>query len=114
MAQTDLEKDKEVRTASQKATTGRLLVIHPRLSEKAAKLATRNQYVFTVETGANKIEIRKALEKFYGIKVDKVNIVRVEGKERRYGRTKGRMSDFKKAIVTLSENSKKPDFFEVK
>jgi large subunit ribosomal protein L23 len=85
----------------------------PRLSEKASSLARLNKYVFKITGGkANKIELRKAIEKFYGVKVASINTVTVKGKYRRYGKTFGQMSNFKKAIVTLTPDSKTPDIAE--
>ena len=88
------------------------MLIYPRLSEKANALVRLNKYVFKVALGTNKVEIRKAVEKSYGVKVTSVNIVRTKGKPRRYGRFTGKMSDFKKAIVTLTPDSKKIDIVE--
>ncbi len=83
------------------------MLILPRLSEKASAQVRLNKYVFKVGLNANKIEIRKAIEKSYGVKVAAVNIVRMEGKSRRYGKFQGKTSGFKKAIVTLTKDSKK-------
>ena len=88
------------------------VLLKPRLSEKAVDLGKLNQYVFNVQRTANKIEVRKVLEKLYGIKIARVNIVTVQGKTRRMGRTKGKTSNFKKAIVTLTKDSKKPEVME--
>ncbi len=88
------------------------ILVQPRLSEKAVAMNKLNQYVFTVKKDTNKIEVRKALEKFYGIKIARVNMVKVQGKVRRYGRSTGKMSDFKKAIITLTKDSKKPETIE--
>ena len=86
------------------------ILVNPRVSEKSVKLASFNQYVFKVNPKANKLEIKKALESFYGIKIEKVRVILVEGKHRNYGKTSGKNSDFKKAVVTLTSNSKKPAF----
>lgn len=88
------------------------VLIKPQLSEKAVKLNGLNKYVFKVKTSANKLEVRKAIEKFYGVKVANINMIKNEGKVRRYGRFTGKMSDFKKAIVTLKEGSKKPEIMK--
>jgi large subunit ribosomal protein L23 len=90
------------------------VLLMPRLSEKAVGLDKLNKYVFTVKRNANKPEIRKALEKFYGIQIARVNIVNMKGKVRRYGRTVGKTSNFKKAIVTLTKDSKKPEILQAK
>jgi large subunit ribosomal protein L23 len=88
------------------------VLIQPRLSEKAVHLNSINKYVFKVKLSANKVEVKKAVERFYGVKVSSVNIIRVEGKKRRYGRTAGQMSDYKKAVVTLKPDSKKPEIMK--
>ncbi len=89
------------------------LVVGPRLSEKAVALNQKNQYVFTVNPKATKIQIKKQLETLYGISVASVNMVKMSGKARRYGSTYGTTKSFKKAIVTLKEGSKKPEIIEV-
>lgn len=92
-----------------KATSA--LVI-PRLSEKAGAANRLNKYIFTIFGKLNKVELRKMVEKSYGVKIANVNIMNVAGKSRRYGRTIGKTSGFKKAIVTLAPGSKKIDIVE--
>lgn len=82
------------------------ILVGPRVSEKSAKLAGMNKFVFKVKPSANKLQIKKALEAFYGVKIASVNVVRNEGKGRTYGGRVGKTSDFKKAIVTLTKDSK--------
>lgn len=82
------------------------VLLQPRVSEKASRLATQDKYVFLVRPEANKITIKKAVESFYKVKVVMVNIVKTDGKTRNFGRTAGRTSDFKKAIVTLKKGEK--------
>ncbi|HEU5468748.1 MAG TPA: 50S ribosomal protein L23 [Steroidobacteraceae bacterium] len=78
------------------------VVIAPHVSEKAARVATEgNQYVFRVRRDATKPEIRAAVEFLFEVKVDKVRVVNQPGKEKRFGRTLGRRSDWKKAYVRL-------------
>jgi large subunit ribosomal protein L23 len=93
-------------------TSGQRALVIPRLSEKASLMARLNKYVFKVEGKINKVELRKAIEKAYGVKVANINMVSVKGKYRRYGRNYGRTSDFKKAIVTLTSDSKKLNLIE--
>ena len=62
--------------------------------------------------GSNKIEIAKAVEEIFGVKVQKVNTVSMKGRKRRMGRYEGYTSDWKKAIVTLTEDSKTIEFFD--
>lgn len=78
------------------------VILGPHISEKANIAAeTQNQVVFKVRTDANKLEIKKAVEKLLNVKVEAVNTVLVKGKTKRFGRTSGRRSDFKKAYITL-------------
>jgi large subunit ribosomal protein L23 len=87
-------------------------LVVPRLSEKAGKMDKFNKYVFTVWGKANKVEVRKIVEKLYGVKVDRVNMIVMAGHSRRYGRTSGVTQSYKKAIVTLTATSKKIDLVE--
>jgi len=78
------------------------ILLRPVISEKASHQQTlANQYFFEVAIGANKIEIAKAVKAAYGIMPSDVNVIRMEGKSRRYGRKIGKRKDWKKAIVTL-------------
>ena len=78
----------------------------PHLSEKSAIAAENgNQVVFKVRTDASKAEIRQAVELLFDVKVDGVSVVNVKGKVKRFGRTMGRRSDWKKAYVKLAEGS---------
>lgn len=79
-----------------------------RLSEKGTILSEKfNQYVFEVSTNANKIEIKKAIEKLFGKKVLRVNTQNCLGKKKRERTAAfGKRSDWKKAIVTLKEGDK--------
>ena len=77
----------------------------PHLSEKAHIASENNQVVLKVRTDANKNEIRKAVELLFDVKVEEVQVVNVKGKNKRFGQTKGRRSDWKKAYVKLAEGS---------
>lgn len=80
------------------------VVKHPILSEKGTRLSEReNKYLFNVACGANKIEIRRAIEKLYKVRVRSVNTMNVPGKKKRMGMTLGKRPDWKKAVVTLEE-----------
>jgi large subunit ribosomal protein L23 len=70
-----------------------------------------NQVVLRVHPRANKVEIRRAIETLFKVKVEKVRTARMLGKVRRVGRHQGRRADWKKAYVTLAEGSR-IDFFE--
>jgi large subunit ribosomal protein L23 len=73
----------------------------PVITEKSTMLGEMGQYVFEVARDANKIEIRRAVEEVFKVKVRAVNTIHVPGKERRMGRSKGMTPSWKKAIVTL-------------
>ncbi|HSK69350.1 MAG TPA: 50S ribosomal protein L23 [Candidatus Limnocylindria bacterium] len=89
------------------------IIRRPVLTEKGYEGIGEKRYIFEVDTGANKIEIRDALEAvFKGIKVKRVNTLRALGKIKRQGKTQGRTSEVKKAYVTLTEDSKPIEFFE--
>ena len=79
------------------------IIIRPVVTEKSIGLMENNKYVFKVALSANKIEIKKAVEEIFKVKVVDVNTVRVKGKEKRMGRSVGRTSDYKKAIGQLAE-----------
>ncbi|MEE1224770.1 MAG: 50S ribosomal protein L23 [Clostridia bacterium] len=72
-----------------------------------------HKYTFKVPVTANKVEIKKAVEEVFGVKVAKVNTIKMLGKVKRMGRYEGRRASFKKAIVTLTADSKTIEFFEM-
>ncbi len=91
--------------------TEKTFKLEPIYTEKIARLQdTLNEYAFKVDKSANKIEIKKAVEKKFEVKVKSVRTMNVKGKARqqftRGGRTSGRTSSWKKAIVTLVEGDK--------
>lgn len=76
----------------------------PLLTEKGQELREEEgKYLFEVSGAANKIEIAKAVEKLFGVRVDKVNTQWVRGKMKRVGRNIGKRPNWKKAVVTLHE-----------
>ena len=78
------------------------LLIAPHVSEKAARATeAANQYVFRVRPGATKPEIRAAVELMFDVSVAAVRVVNVMGKDKRFGRSRGRRPDWKKAYVSL-------------
>ena len=79
------------------------IIIKPVVTEKSIGLMEHNKYVFKVALSANKIEIKKAIEEIFKVKVVDVNTVRINGKMKRMGRYEGKTSDYKKAIVQLVE-----------
>jgi len=78
----------------------------PRITEKASALDGYGQYVFEVYPRANKNQIKKAVESFYNVSVEKVRIIAIPPRPRRLGRTMGTKSGFKKAVVTLKKGEK--------
>ena len=82
----------------------------PLISEKGSFLAERSQVLFKVRPDANKIEVRKAVETLFKVKVVKVRMARYLGKLRRVGKSMGRRPAWKKAYITLREGDK-IDFF---
>ena len=80
------------------------IILAPRVSEKAAtKADNENQHVFSVAKDAKKLEVKKAIEMMFSVKVDNVRILNVNGKLKRQGRTYGKTKDWKKAYVRLKE-----------
>ena len=88
------------------------VIIKPVITEKSMAGAAEKKYTFRVAKDATKIDIKRAVEEIYGVEVAKVNTVNVRGKNRRYGRFEGVTPSWKKATVTLTENSKTIEFFE--
>ncbi len=81
------------------------ILIKPLVTEKATNLVAENKYVFAVAISANKIEIAKAIQQVYAVKPLNIRVIRMEGKQTRYGRTKGKRKDWKKAIVALPKGA---------
>lgn len=88
------------------------IIIRPVLSEKSFDGIASKKYTFIVLPQANKTEIKKAVEEVFGVKVAKVNTVNYEGKMKRRGATQGRRPGYKKAFVTLTDDSKSIEYFE--
>ena len=99
------------------------IIIRPIITERSMEATGTKKYVFEVAPTAGKIEIKNAVEQIFGVKVAKVNTINYDGKakrlgaarrgkKRRYGRFEGYTSSWKKAIVTLTEDSKTIEFFE--
>ena len=88
------------------------IIIEPVLSEKSYDGIANKRYTFKVAKNANKTQIKGAVEQIFGVEVAKVNTSNYDGKVKRMGRYEGRTSSYKKAIVTLTENSKAIEFFD--
>ena len=87
------------------------IIIKPVITEGSMDATQEKKYTFKVAPEANKTQIKKAVEEIFGVDVKKVNVMNVNGKLKRMGRTQGRTAAYKKAIVTLTENSKEIEFF---
>ena len=88
------------------------VLIAPVISEKSMEDAQSKKYTFKVATDANKFEIKQAVEAAFGVEVIRVNTSNFDGKVKRQGRTVGKTAAYKKAIVTVSADSKPIEFFE--
>ena len=95
------------------ATTAYDIIKRPIITEQSMSETENKKYTFEVCKDANKIEIAKAVEEIFGVKVAKVNTMNMYGKEKRTGRfPAGRRPSWKKAMVTLTADSKTIEFFE--
>ena len=92
------------------------IIKRPLLSEKSYATISDKKYTFVVDNDANKIEIKQAVEQIFKVKVKRVNTLNVKGKEKtqntKQGRSVGRTSNYKKAVVWLTDDSKPIEFFE--
>lgn len=88
------------------------IIIKPLISEKSTALMGELKYAFRVAPQANKVDIKKAVEELFKVKVKDVNTIRVTGKIKRMGAHSGRRPNWKKAIITLTEDSKPIEIFE--
>ena len=88
------------------------IIKRPIITEQSMADTEMKRYTFEVAKSANKIEIAKAVEEIFGVKVAKVNTIKLPGKWKRMGVHVGKRSDIKKAVVTLTADSKKIEIFE--
>ena len=88
------------------------IILKPIITEESMMGTAFKKYTFKVAKDANKAEIKAAVEEVFGVKVAKVNTINCKGHLRRYGRFQGYTSAWKKAIVTLTEDSNTIDFFD--
>lgn len=102
------EEVRELTVQTPKTSDKKIVVtlVTPRVSEKAAMLSAHQTYVFDVPVSANKLEVRRAVEVLYGVKVEGVNTLRGIGKATHRGRISGRRNRWKKALVTLKKGQK--------
>ena len=89
------------------------VILRPVITEQSMESVADKKYVFQVAIDANKTEIKAAVEEIFGVKVAKINTIRMMGKMKRTGAyPAGRRAAYKKAIVTLTADSKTIEFFE--
>ena len=88
------------------------IIVKPIITEKSMSAVADKKYVFKVARDAGKIEIKKAIETIFGVKVKSVNTINVRGKEKRMGVHVGKTAAYKKAIITLTAESKPIEIFE--
>ncbi len=89
------------------------IILKPVVTEHSmALMREQRKYTFIVAPDANKIEIKEAVEKIFSVKVASVNTINFDGKERRMGYTSGKTASGKRAIVTLTADSKSIEFFD--
>ena len=88
------------------------IILKPLLTEKGCDGIADKKYMFIVKKSANKIQIKQAVEKIFGVKVESVNTLNCKGKLKRMGRNEGYTPDYKKAVVQLKADSKTIEFFD--
>ena len=89
------------------------IILRPVITERSMEAVAEKKYVFQVAVDSNKTEIKAAIEEIFGVKVAKVNTIRMQGKVKRTGAyPAGRRAAYKKAVVTLTADSKTIEFFE--
>lgn len=88
------------------------IIKRPIVTEASMDAMADKKYTFVVDKKSNKTEIKNAVEKIFGVKVARVNTMNMLGKKKRMGINVGKRADWKKAIVTLTEDSKTIEFFE--
>ena len=88
------------------------IFVKPVVTEASMDMLAEKKYTFKVATDANKVEIKKAVEEIFDVKVEKVTTMNFDGKLKRMGRFEGRRAAYKKAVVKLTADSKTIEFFE--
>ena len=88
------------------------IIRRPIITEQSMDQTADRKYTFVVAKGANKIEIKKAVEEVFGVEVEKVTTMNYIGKPKRQGVFQGKRADWKKAVVKLKEGSKTIELFE--
>ena len=88
------------------------VIITPVITEQSMDVAVDKKYTFKVAPTANKTQVKAAVEEIFGVEVAKVNIMNYDGKLKRMGRFAGYTPSYKKAVVTLTPDSKEIEFFQ--
>ena len=88
------------------------IIIRPIITEQSMAQMDENKYTFEVAKTSNKSEIKKAIESIFSVKVAKINTMNMTGKVKRQGMNIGKRPNWKKAIVTLTDDSKPIEFFD--
>ena len=88
------------------------IIVRPVITGESMAEVSEKKYTFEVAKSATKIDIARAVEQLFDVKVAKVNTMNVKGHKRTYGRFTGYKADWKKAIVTVTEDSKPIEFFD--
>ncbi len=79
----------------------------PYITEKTNLIKdTENKFCFKVDKNSNKVEVKKAIEKIFSVKVEKVGILNMQGKKKRLGKSEGKKASWKKAIITIKKGEK--------
>ncbi len=94
---------KEVKIEKRLSPLATRVLVRPRITEKAYAVNALDQYVFQVTMAATKTEVKRAVEEAYGVSVVSVNMVRLPGKKKNYGRASGTRSAVKKALVRIKK-----------
>ena len=88
------------------------IIKRPIVTEQSMDQMADRKYTFEVDPSANKIEIKKAVEEIFGVTVEKVTTMNMDGKVKRMGMNIGKSANWKKAVVKLTEKSKTIEFFD--
>ncbi|WP_335872164.1 50S ribosomal protein L23 [Bacillus sp. 2205SS5-2] len=88
------------------------IIKRPVITERSTDLMSEKKYTFDVNTAVNKTQVKDAVQEVFGVKVAKVNIMNYKGKFKRMGKHAGYTNKRRKAIVTLTADSKEIEYFE--
>jgi large subunit ribosomal protein L23 len=89
------------------------IIKRPVITERSSEAMADKKYTFEVDVRANKTQVKDAIQEIFGVKVEKVNVMNYKGKFKRMGKFGGYTNKRRKAIITLTKESKEIEFFEV-